>query len=110
MEETVTIATPDHVDLEFDLAGLGSRFAAYVIDMLCLSALALMLIIVAIVGLGLGNLGALLRAAPGGEQWVAPWAIAIVTQDPYPQSFLPPQAQPVVKPPDRQVPGQQWPQ
>ncbi|MEE9149272.1 MAG: stage II sporulation protein M, partial [Candidatus Tectomicrobia bacterium] len=79
MEETVTIATPDHVDLEFDLAGLGSRFAAYVIDMLCLSALALLLIIVAIVGLGLGNLGALLRAAPGGEQWVAPWAIAIVT-------------------------------
>ena len=68
MEETVTIATPDHVDLEFDLAGLGSRFAAYVIDMLCLSALALMLIIVAIVGLGLGDLGALLQVAPGGEE------------------------------------------
>jgi len=32
MEERVHIATPDHVSLEFELAGPGSRFSAYVID------------------------------------------------------------------------------
>ena len=32
MEERVYISTPDHVILEFELAGPGSRFSAYVID------------------------------------------------------------------------------
>ncbi len=32
MDESVYIATPDHVSLEFELAGPGSRFSAYVID------------------------------------------------------------------------------
>ncbi len=32
MDESVFISTPDHVSLEFELAGPGSRFSAYVID------------------------------------------------------------------------------
>ena len=32
MDERVFISTPDHVTLEFELAGPGSRFSAYVID------------------------------------------------------------------------------
>ena len=34
MNESVSIATPDHVSLEFELAGPGSRFSAYAIDFL----------------------------------------------------------------------------
>jgi len=71
MQETLTIATPDHVDLEFDLAGLGSRFAAHVLDMLCLFGLFLGLVVV------LGITGLLVWQVPvAQESWVASWAIA----------------------------------
>src|SRR5204863_8178316 len=45
MEETVSIPTPDQVTLDFELAGLGSRFSAYLIDTLWIFA---MIVIVAI--------------------------------------------------------------
>jgi uncharacterized RDD family membrane protein YckC len=45
MEETVSIPTPDQVTLDFELAGLGSRFSAYLIDTLLIFA---MIVIVAI--------------------------------------------------------------
>lgn len=76
MHETITIATPDHIDLEFDLAGPGSRFTAYLIDLLCIVALAITLLVVALADTGLGYLGSLDREALDGRQLTS-WAVAI---------------------------------
>ena len=65
-EDTVTIATPEGVDLELTLAGLGSRFVAALVDTvlqgLVILALALLLVGVDAFsgGLELGGLGAAL--------------------------------------------------
>src|SRR5687767_13302617 len=32
MPQTITVATPDHIEFEYQLAGIGSRFAAVAID------------------------------------------------------------------------------
>lgn len=32
MPQTITVSTPDHIELEFQLAGIGSRFAAVALD------------------------------------------------------------------------------
>ena len=48
MEESVYISTPDHVELKFEFAGLGSRFAAYLIDFLFLLLLMLLVRVVAL--------------------------------------------------------------
>jgi hypothetical protein len=34
MDERISIVTPDHIELDFELAGLGSRFLALIIDAL----------------------------------------------------------------------------
>jgi uncharacterized RDD family membrane protein YckC len=73
VEETVTIATPDHVDLEFNLAGLGSRFAAHVIDLLCLFALFMVLAMVAGLFSALGTL-----VAADAKTWAVSWVLAII--------------------------------
>ena len=49
MDERVFISTPDHVTLEFELAGPGSRFSAYVIDFIFT---VLLIVIIALAGLG----------------------------------------------------------
>jgi uncharacterized membrane protein SpoIIM required for sporulation/uncharacterized RDD family membrane protein YckC len=45
MEEVLKIATPDNVELEFDLAGAGSRFLALVIDTLTWSGIVIILVV-----------------------------------------------------------------
>lgn len=77
MEETVTIATPDHVDLELHLAGLGSRFAAYIIDLLCLFALFMVLAMVAALFLDTSALGT--WVATDTETRAVSWVLAIIS-------------------------------
>jgi uncharacterized membrane protein SpoIIM required for sporulation/uncharacterized RDD family membrane protein YckC len=73
MQEAIAIATPDHIELEFDLAGLGSRFAAHVIDLLCIYGIFLSLILVAVITLGLGSLVSMQDIL---EQWAISWVVA----------------------------------
>lgn len=62
--KTITVETPEHVALEFELAGLGARTAAIVVDLLILSAL------------WLGLSAAFALAARLGETWGS-WAAAV---------------------------------
>jgi uncharacterized membrane protein SpoIIM required for sporulation/uncharacterized RDD family membrane protein YckC len=75
MQETVTISTPDHVDLEFDLAGLGSRFAAHVLDTLCMLALIIGLGILALVCIAASGLATTQILHDGGA-WGTSWVVA----------------------------------
>lgn len=78
MNESVAISTPDHVSLEFELAGPGSRFSAYAIDFL------LNMLLIVVVGLlffligGLGALRALLGAVDGHGPWGTSWLVALL--------------------------------
>jgi uncharacterized RDD family membrane protein YckC len=78
MNETVAISTPDHVSLEFELAGPGSRFSAYALDFL------LNIILIVVVALlfflvgGLGVLKAMAAATDGNNAWGASWLIALL--------------------------------
>jgi uncharacterized RDD family membrane protein YckC len=72
MSQEVTIMTPEHVEVSFELAGIGSRFIAVLIDTL-LQALAALILWVAVI------------FALGGITWMnglssaATWTIAVVT-------------------------------
>lgn len=75
MDERVYISTPDHVSLEFELAGAGSRFAAYLIDFV----LSILLIVVVVIAALLTGGWMTLRALAGGAMgasWV--WAIVVL--------------------------------
>ena len=75
MEERVYIQTPDHVSLEFELAGPGSRFAAYLID-LALSVLLIFGVVLFALLTG-GWVG--IRTLAGSARGIgAAWALAIV--------------------------------
>jgi uncharacterized RDD family membrane protein YckC len=76
MEERVHISTPDHVSLEFELAGPGSRFSAYVIDFVFNVLLIIAVIIVAYLGGGLFVLRSLAGTSSGNAS--ASWLLAIV--------------------------------
>src|SRR6185503_16707656 len=78
MEERVHISTPDHVSLEFELAGPGSRFSAYVIDFIFSVLLIIAIIFVAYLGGGLLALRALARASGGNltVSWL--WAAVVL--------------------------------
>jgi len=76
MEESVFIATPDNVTLEFELAGLGSRFCAYLID----SALISLLIVAAVVGMFFMPSGLYFfrAASKARSHWLASWNFALL--------------------------------
>lgn len=76
MDERIHIATPDHVSLEFELAGLGSRFSAYVIDFIFNVLLIIAIIFVAYLSGGLIALR-LLAGSSGGNASVS-WLLAVV--------------------------------
>lgn len=78
MEERVHISTPDHVSLEFELAGPGSRFSAYVIDFIFSVLLIIAIIFVAYLTGALLALRSLARASGGNisVSWV--WAVLIL--------------------------------
>jgi uncharacterized membrane protein SpoIIM required for sporulation/uncharacterized RDD family membrane protein YckC len=71
MEDTVSIVTPDHVMLDFELAGVGSRLFALIWDGLLIIAV---LISIVIIGIVAGMAGAI---ATESEQPTA-WVIALL--------------------------------
>jgi uncharacterized RDD family membrane protein YckC len=75
MEERVQISTPDHVDLEFELAGPGSRFSAYVIDFMFNVLLIVVVVLLAYLG---GALRLLAGSVKPGSDWSIPWMLALV--------------------------------
>ena len=75
--ESVFISTPDHVTLEFELAGLGSRFCAFLIDTLLIF---LMIILVGVATLLTGVASARFLAGfwKGTAGWVGSWSVALL--------------------------------
>jgi uncharacterized RDD family membrane protein YckC len=52
-EDTITIPTPEGIELEYTLAGVGSRFVAELVDVLLrLVALGILLVLIAVIGGG----------------------------------------------------------
>ena len=76
MEERIQITTPDHVMLEFELAGPGSRFSAYAIDFILNVLLIATIVILAYLTSGLMIVRAL--AAPWGGQPSFSWLAGAV--------------------------------
>jgi uncharacterized RDD family membrane protein YckC len=77
MKQRISISTPDHVTLEFELAGLGSRFAAYLIDTLCIGLLVLF-VGVAITLTGLVGVKAWAGLIKDGSGWLSSWNLAFL--------------------------------
>ena len=76
MEERVQISTPDHVSLEFELAGPGSRFSAYVIDFVFSVLLIIGIILTAYLTGALVALRSLANISGGASaSWL--WALVI---------------------------------
>ena len=77
MQESIYIATPDHVTLEFELAGPGSRFSAYVLDFI-FNVLLIVIIALALYASGaVVSVRSLLGAAKSGS-WGASWILALL--------------------------------
>jgi uncharacterized membrane protein SpoIIM required for sporulation/uncharacterized RDD family membrane protein YckC len=70
MNDRVSIVTPDHIELDFELAGLGSRFLALLVDALLIFIIIIVLIIAAAV-VGFGAIAAAGSASAGS------WALAV---------------------------------
>ncbi len=70
-EDRLTLPTPEGVDLELSLAGLGSRFIAFGFDMV------LKLLVLGALALALLGAGAALGAGGGGEEEGGPAALGI---------------------------------
>lgn len=72
MNELASIPTPDHGTLEFELAGLGSRFAAGFVDFLLMILLGLLVMAgMALLGfLHMDSLDQLVAASSSGSAWV----------------------------------------
>lgn len=56
-EDRISIATPEGIDLDVTLAGLGSRFVAALLDQLIQGAVLLALLLLGLAGFGFGDLG-----------------------------------------------------
>lgn len=78
MEERIHISTPDHVSLEFELAGVGSRFAAYLIDFVFNVLLIVTLVFVAFLSGGFFFLRSLGGASGGNTSTSWLWALVIL--------------------------------
>ena len=78
MNESVSIATPDHVNLEFELAGPGSRFSAYAIDFLLNILLIIVIGVIAFLSGGLTLLRSLVTTVDANTGWGASWASALL--------------------------------
>jgi uncharacterized RDD family membrane protein YckC len=75
-KESITITTPDHGTLEFDLAGLGSRFCAHLIDTLLIGLLILLLALFALAVGGL-DLRSMFQDLEGGA-WTSSFGLALL--------------------------------
>jgi uncharacterized RDD family membrane protein YckC len=81
MDESVFISTPDHVSLEFELAGPGSRFSAYVIDFIFNVLLIVVIFLVVFLTGGLFTLRSLVTSSQGSSSWSASWILAFLVLD-----------------------------
>jgi uncharacterized RDD family membrane protein YckC len=77
MDESVFISTPDHVSLEFELAGPGSRFSAYLLDFLFSVLIMIALIVIAFLS-GAAGLRGLFNLFRGEAGWIASWGTALL--------------------------------
>jgi len=77
MDESVFISTPDHVSLEFELAGPGSRFSAYLLDFLFSVLIMIALIVITFLS-GAAGLRSLFNLFRGDTSWIASWGTALV--------------------------------
>lgn len=78
MNESVSISTPEHVSLEFELAGPGSRFSAYAVDFFLNIVLIIVIgLLVFLVG-GVGILQALVTTIDSSTTWGTSWFVAFV--------------------------------
>jgi len=71
-----TLETPENVEVEFELAGLGSRFCAMLIDGLLIWLIVFVLIVLALL-LNVGIFTAMLSRGPGADRW-AGWPLAVI--------------------------------
>jgi uncharacterized RDD family membrane protein YckC len=78
MDESVHIATPDHVSLEFELAGPGSRFSAYVIDFFFNILLIVVIFLVVFLTGGLTAIRSLATSTQGNASWGVSWILALL--------------------------------
>jgi uncharacterized RDD family membrane protein YckC len=78
MDESVYISTPDHVSLEFELAGPGSRFSAYVIDFFFNILLIVVIFLVVFLTGGLAALRSLASSTQGNASWGVSWILALL--------------------------------
>jgi uncharacterized RDD family membrane protein YckC len=77
MDENIFISTPDHVSLEFEFAGPGSRFSAYLLDFVygVLLMIGLILLMLFTNAAGVRSLINVLR---GEGSWIASWGAALL--------------------------------
>ena len=77
MDESVFISTPDHVALEFEFAGPGSRFSAYLLDLMY-SVLIIIALIVLMLFSGAAGLRGLIGLFRGEGSLMASWGSAFM--------------------------------
>jgi len=77
MDESVFISTPDQVSLEFELAGPGSRFSAYLLDFLY-SVLLMIALVLLMLFTGAAGLRSLINLFRGDGGWFASWGAALL--------------------------------
>jgi uncharacterized RDD family membrane protein YckC len=78
MDESVFIATPDHVSLEFELAGPGSRFSAYVIDFIFNNLLVVVIFLVAYLSGAFVALRSMASSSQSNSSWGVSWIFAFL--------------------------------
>ena len=77
MDESVLISTPDNVSLEFELAGPGSRFAAYLLDFLY-SVLFMIALLLLMLFTGAAGLRSLINLFRGESSWIVSWGTVLL--------------------------------
>jgi uncharacterized RDD family membrane protein YckC len=77
MDESVFISTPDHVALEFELAGPGSRFSAYLLDFL-FSILIMIAVVLILFLSGAAGLRTFFHLLRGESSWITAWGTALL--------------------------------
>jgi uncharacterized RDD family membrane protein YckC len=76
--QTVTIETPEHIELQFLLAGIGSRFLAYFVDRCIQPCLILGLILsILLMVFALGRVAPVVESLQGMAKFLGRWLIAL---------------------------------
>jgi uncharacterized RDD family membrane protein YckC len=77
MDESVFISTPDNVALEFEFAGPGSRFSAYLLDFLY-SVLLMIALVLLMLFTSTNSVRAVIGLFRGEGSWMASWSNALL--------------------------------